>query len=230
MSGESPAGILAHRFFQCPDMSSTEHQPLIEVDLAKLRPTQITAGFAEVAKKRADWALLPKKGRRALLESHWFPAVLGPNGRRYIVDHHHLGMALLQEGVERVSVMLLADLSYLAPTVFWRVMEQRSWAHPFDQKGERRAYDAIPGRIPRLIDDPYRSVAGLLRGAGGYAKDTAPFAEFLWADYLRQHITLAQIDRSMELAVREAQGLAKSPLARYLPGWSGAMPPTAATR
>ena len=208
-------------------MSATEHHPLIEVDLAKLRPTQITAGFAEVAKKRAEWAGLAKKARRTLLESHWFPAVLGPRGRHHIVDHHHLGMALLQEGVERVSVMLLADLSYLAPAIFWRVMEQRNWAHPFDQAGERRVFDDIPTRISQLVDDPYRSLAGLLRGAGGYAKDTSPFAEFLWADYLRQHITLAQISKSMEIAVREALGLAKSPLARYLPGWSGVTPPAA---
>lgn len=206
-------------------MSANEHHHLIDVDLNKLRPTQITAGFAEVALKRAEWARLAKKARRELLASHWFPAVLGPRGRYHIVDHHHLGLALLQEGVERVSVMMLADLSYLAPAIFWRVMEQRNWAHPFDQAGERRNFDAIPTRIQQLVDDPYRSLAGMLRGAGGYAKDTSPFAEFLWADYLRPHITLAQIGKSMDVAVREALGLAKSPLARYLPGWSGVTPP-----
>jgi hypothetical protein len=211
-------------------VSANEHHHLIEVDLDKLRPTQITAGFAEVALKRAEWARLAKKARRDLLESHWFPAVLGPRGRYHIVDHHHLGLALLQESVQRVSVMVLADLSYLVPAIFWRVMEQHNWAHPFDQAGERRGFDAIPTRISQLLDDPYRSLAGLLRGAGGYAKDTSPFAEFLWADYLRQHITLAQISKSMDTAVREALGLAKSPLARYLPGWSGVTPPATAAK
>ena len=61
-------------------MSANEHHPLIEVDLAKLKPTQITAGFAEVAQKRAEWGRLAKKARRDLLKSHWFPAVLGPRG------------------------------------------------------------------------------------------------------------------------------------------------------
>jgi hypothetical protein len=211
-------------------MHTNEHHHLIDVDLDKLRPTQITAGFAEVALKRAEWARLAKKARRDLLKSHWFPAVLGPRGRYHIVDHHHLGLALLQESVERVSVMVLADLSYLVPAIFWRVMEQHNWAHPFDQAGERRGFDAIPTRISQLLDDPYRSLAGLLRGAGGYAKDTSPFAEFLWADYLRQHITLAQIGKSMDTAVREALGLAKSPLARYLPGWSGVTPPDTAAK
>jgi len=211
-------------------MAENPKHQLLPAEISKLKPTQMTAGFAEVARKRAEWAQLNKKARHALLTSHWFPAVLGPGERFYIVDHHHLGLALHEEGVETVSVMQLADLSYLAPAIFWRVMEQRNWAHPFDQAGERRAYDDIPARIPQLVDDPYRSVAGLLRGAGGYAKDTSPFAEFLWADYLRQHITLAQIEKSMDFAVREALGLAKSPLARYLPGWFGVTLPVGGTR
>jgi hypothetical protein len=205
-------------------MSRVEHLHLVEVDLVKLRPTQITAGFAEVAQKRSEWARMKSKARRSLLSSVWFPAVLGVRNRYHIVDHHHLGLALLEEGVKRVKVMVLADLSYVVPAIFWRVMEQRNWAHPYDQTGGRCSYEAIPARIPRLVDDPYRSLAGFLRAAGGYAKDTSPFAEFLWADYLRQHITREQIARSMDTAVREAMGLARSPFARYLPGWSGVTP------
>ncbi|MDP9043671.1 MAG: chromosome partitioning protein ParB [Pseudomonadota bacterium] len=206
-------------------MTPSEHSKLVDVALDQLRPTQMTAGFAEVARKRADWAALTKKQRHALLDSHWFPAVYGPGDRYYIVDHHHLGLALLQEGVKHIRVTVLADLSYLAMTIFWRVMEQRNWAHPFDATGRRRDFGTLPGRLRDLQDDPYRSVAGFLRGVGGYAKDTSPFAEFLWADYLRPHLTRKQIRTSMDAAVSEALGLARSPLARYLPGWSGSTPP-----
>jgi len=109
-------------------------------------------------------------------------------------------------------------------------MEQRNWVHPFDATGKRRPYTDIPTRITALVDDPYRSLAGMLRNAGGFAKDTSPFAEFLWADYLRPHITRAQIRKAIDVALREAQGLAKSPLARYLPGWSGVTVAPAAAR
>ncbi len=207
------------------------HHHFVDASLLDLHPTQMTAGFAEVAAKRREWGTLSKKNRKELLASHWFPAVLGPRGRSYIVDHHHLGLALLEEGVERVKLMVLEDLSYLAPTIFWRVMEQRNWVHPFDDGGKRRPYTDIPSRITELVDDPHRSLAGMLRSAGGFAKDASPFAEFLWADYLRPHIARGQIRKAMDVALREAQGLAKSPLARYLPGWSGAMPqPGAAGR
>ena len=37
--------------------------------------------------------------------------------------------------------------------------------------------------VAELIDDPFRSLAGELRRAGGFAKDTTPFSEFLWADF-----------------------------------------------
>ena len=168
-------------------MSLTEHHHLVEAELTKLRPTQMTAGYAEVALKRAEWSKLAPKARRNLLRSHWFPAVLGPGDRYHIVDHHHLGLALLQEGVERGNVMVLADFSYLTLPIFWRVMEQHNWAHPFDETGKRRDFSAVPERISDLVDDPYRSLAGMLRIAGGYAKDTSAFAEFLWADYLRPH-------------------------------------------
>jgi hypothetical protein len=205
-------------------MQSAAHHHFVEAQLLDLHPTQMTAGFAEVALKRREWAGLSKKARKELLSSHWFPAVLGPRGRSYIVDHHHLGLALLEEGVERVKLMVLDDFSYLVPAIFWRVMEQRNWVHPFDATGKRQPYTDIPARIPDLVDDPHRSLAGLLRSAGGFAKDASPFAEFLWADYLRPHISRGQIRKAIDVALREAQGLAKSPLARYLPGWSGVMP------
>jgi hypothetical protein len=211
-------------------MSTATHHHFVEARLLELHPTQITAGFAEVALKRREWAGLSKKNRKELLSSHWFPAVLGPRGRSYIVDHHHLGLALHEEAVERVKLMVLDDLSYLVPTIFWRVMEQRNWVHPFDAGGKRRPYSDIPARITDLADDPHRSLAGMLRSAGGFAKDAAPFAEFLWADYLRPHFTRAQIRKSLDVTLREAQGLARSPLARYLPGWSGATVPVAGKR
>ena len=211
-------------------MTPAAHHHFVESDILALRPTQMTAGFAEVALKRRDWATLSKKDRKQLLQSHWFPSVLGPRGRHYIVDHHHLGLALHEEGVESVKLAVLDDLSYLAPTVFWRVMEQRAWVHPFDETGKRQPYSDIPTRITDLRDDPHRSLAGMLRTAGGFAKDTSPFAEFLWADYLRPHVSRAQIRKDISLALREAQGLAKSPLARYLPGWAGVSVPMADLR
>jgi hypothetical protein len=126
------------------------------------------------------WKTLGKRARQAAIESHWFPAVLGPGGLHYITDHHHLGLALIEEGETRVNAMLLKDLSWLDDTIFWRIMEHNQWVHPFGPDGARREYAHLPQALTGLEDDPYRSLAGELRTAGGYAKDATPFSEFLW--------------------------------------------------
>jgi hypothetical protein len=85
-------------------------------------------------------------------------------------------------------------------------------------------FDEIPTSIARLIDDPYRSLAGNLRHVGGYAKDTTPFSEFLWADFLRSRIKRKAIEKDFAAALKKALNMAKSDDANYLPGWCGADP------
>jgi hypothetical protein len=203
---------------------STRNPSLARASLTQVRPTQFTVGRAEVARKADQWAALGKKRRKIEIEHHVFPAVIGPGGSYFIVDHHHLGVALLEEGIEEVFVTVLDDLSWLKPSVFWRTMEFRSWSHPYDSRGIRRDYRDMPPRLAELEDDPYRSLAGLVRAAGGFAKDQAPFVEFLWADFFRQHIAGRSLKRGFRRATREGLRLAQSSEARYLPGWSGKPP------
>ncbi len=214
---------------------STHQQHLVRVALADLHPTQITVGAAEVAVKRQQWAGLKRKARKHALAAHWFPAVKGPDGRYFIVDHHHLGLALHEEDVDTVWVMQLDDLSTVRGEAFWRVMEFHRWAHPYNEKGQRQGYDAIPSQVQKLRDDPYRSLAGFVREAGGYAKDAAPFAEFLWADFFRPLIPRKRLEKSVGQALpvealQQAVALARGPAARYLPGWTGVSPNLSAVR
>lgn len=100
-------------------------------------------------------------------------------------------------------------------------MDHHGWAHPYDEEGVRRDYKAIPKTVADLKDDPFRSLAGELRRAGGFAKDTTPFSEFLWADFLRRRIKRSSVEKDMTAAMKQALILAKSPNANYLPGWCG---------
>jgi hypothetical protein len=194
---------------------------LVKGKLIHLHPTQITVGKAEVERKRSMWQSLGKKERAAALESHWFPTILGPNDRHYIVDHHHFGLALLEEGVKNVWLMVLKDLSWVEQGVFWNVMSHHQWTHPYDGTGARRDYDLIPNHIEKLLDDPYRSLAGEVRCAGGYAKDVTPFSEFLWADFFRSRIAVELIENDLHKSITKGVKLARTQEARYLPGWSG---------
>lgn len=195
-------------------------QHLIKVPLDELRPTQITVGLAEVAAKRREWQKLGKKARRMRHEP-WFPAVLGPKGRFYIVDHHHLGLALKEDGFDTAWLVVLKDYASLEIPRFWRVMEFQQWAHPYDAKGMRLDYAAIPKHLAELQDDPYRSLAGFVRRSGGYAKDSTPYSEFLWADFFRLHFSVKVLRNSLGQAVKKGIALARSDNASYLPGWTG---------
>ena len=118
-------------------------------------------------------------------------------------------------------VTVVADLHKLDKDAFWTVADHKSWVHPYDAGGVRVGFDAVPKRIEDLADDPFRSLAGELRRAGGFAKDTTPFSEFLWADFLRRNLKRKSIARDFTQSLEGALRLAKSPEAGYLPGWCG---------
>lgn len=205
-----------------PSISSTREPILRPVPIAELRPTQITVGMREVSARRKHWkAQSTGKKRAAFLQKHLIPVILGSGDKHYILDHHHLALALHQEGLDEMYVTVVADLSALDKKTFWFVLDHHNWMHPFDHKGIRRSYDAIPRSVRELRDDPYRSLAGELRRLGGFAKDTTLYSEFLWADFLRKRIDMRLIERDFPLALRSAFKLAKGKEAEYLPGWCG---------
>ncbi len=194
------------------------------VDILQLRPTQITVGMREVEAKRQGWRAKHGKKAAEFLGKHMIPVVRGPHDRHYIIDHHHLTRALYDEGVKHVLVTVVADLSMVDRDTFWTVLDHRNLMYPFDDRGRRRSYKDLPKSVRGLVDDPMRSLAGELRRAGGFAKDTTPFSEFLWADFLRRRIKRRVVERDFDRAVALAVKLAKSREAIYLPGWCGPEP------
>ncbi|HEX4051959.1 MAG TPA: ParB-like protein [Steroidobacteraceae bacterium] len=191
------------------------------IPLLELRPTQITVGKREVDAKRKAWRRHPERERSDFLGKHLIPVVCGPKEQYYIIDHHHLALALHREGVREVAITVVADLRRLPRTAFWIFLDNRGWLHPFDAEGNRRSYARLPRRITDLVDDPYRSLAGELRLRGGFAKDTTPFSEFLWADFLRRRIGQRLVTQHFGRALSRALRLAKAEQASYLPGWCG---------
>ncbi|MDB5395932.1 MAG: putative ParB-like nuclease [Rhodospirillales bacterium] len=191
------------------------------VALADLRPTQMTVGFREVAEKRRSWRERPDDKGAAFLGKHMIPVIAGPKGRHFVTDHHHLARALLEEGIKNVLINVVADLSKVDRESFWVVMDCRGWCHPYDSDGIRRTFADIPQAVSDLQDDPFRSLAGELRRTGGFAKDTTPFSEFIWADFLRRKIKRTAIEKDFNGALASALTLAKTKDAGYLPGWCG---------
>jgi hypothetical protein len=186
-----------------------------------LYPTQLTVGMLEVEVKRNRLMKLSPDEREAFLEAHPMPAVIGPDFGLYITDHHHLARAAFDARVKEAFCTVEADFSALRPKRFWAEMEKRSWVHPLDENGVRHTYHHLPGSLKKLVDDVYRSLAGFVRDAGGFRKTDAAFVEFIWADFFRRNVAVEDVITDFRAAVRRAKRLAKSPLAKRIPGYTG---------
>jgi hypothetical protein len=188
------------------------------VQMTDLVPTQMTVGMREVEMKRQRWR--EKHSHRAVsyLGRHQPPVIVGPDDRYYLIDRHHLTLALHKEGIWQLPVLIVANMSGLSSDEFWKTLEVRNWTHPFDDQGQRRSYDSMPASLDQLIDDPFRSLAGAFKRAGGYAKSKEPFTEFSWANFLRTRIPLEMIEYHFDHALALAMNVAHSAEAAVLPG------------
>ena len=97
---------------------------------------------------------------------------------------------------------VIANLSALDADAFWTVMDNRNWMHPFDHGRPPLPLPRHSKSVTELVDDPFRSLAGELRRAGGFAKDTTPFSEFLWADFLRRR---SSVKRSSKTSITRSR-------------------------
>lgn len=192
-----------------------------DASIHDLHPTQLTLGLAEVRKRAKAMRQLAPGDLRSLLQSKPVPHVLGPGGRIYIIDHHHLCRALLEVGHERVILgTQLEDWSDLDLKSFWARMEAHSYCWPIDMNGNRRPYSRIPPHIRELTDNPWRTLARSIRGTA-YSNEDTPFQEFKWGDYYRSFMTQRLLECDSELAMELAVKLSHIDEAHDLPGFIG---------
>lgn len=186
-----------------------------------LRPTQIAVGWRLMKWKVKDLRKLDRKPQELvdfILENP-IRVVLGPGGKAYVIDHHHLALALAREKFRTAPVVVESDLSGLAATDFWSEMQVRRWVHLFDGWGRARTVADLPAALDGLEDDPYRSLAGFVRYHGGFRKTAEPYMEFQWADYFRPQVKRSLVEGEFDRALKKALTLAHLPAARNLPGY-----------
>jgi hypothetical protein len=191
-----------------------------EAPLKDLHPTQLTVGLIVVQDKKKRLASLSSTEQHSYMKEHPLPAIIGPQQRLYITDHHHLGRAALEAGVQTGFLQVDEDLSKSNLDAFWKEMNENQWVHPLDENGVRHFYSTIPDRLDKLVDDVYRSLAGYVRDGGGYDKTPTAFAEFIWADYFRRNIAIETVRADFHTAVQAGISLAHSRWAKHIPGYN----------
>lgn len=190
----------------------------------ELRPTQLAVGMQEVRQKATVLAGLSPKKLDDFLAENAFAIVKGPGGDSFIIDRHHLACALHEIGVRAVYSYVLRDYSYMSTDQFWAKLAKNEWVRPIDEYGRPHPYGDIPCHVYDLGNDVYRSLAGALLKSGDVIKTRVPYAEFAWADFLREKVPRLIVESDMPRAVSIARPAVHSEAAAHLPGYQPGAP------
>lgn len=206
---------------QFPDAGSSELEvgETYRVDVLALRPTQFTAGILEAELRSKKLEDMSKRERRGYLERKAGRAILGPNHELWLIDGHHVALAVHMAGFRKMLVSIEYDWSNYSNQAFLDRM--RRFNKFFLYENGKGPLD--PRRLPRSVlglrNDPYRTLAWRVQKAGGFRETSAPFAEFKWADFFRNRIPLREVNRAPKRSLTQALQLASSADAQHLPGY-----------
>lgn len=202
-------------------------------DLGSLRPLQGAVGMEEVGDKAKD--IGSGKKTRHHLAYDPIKIVRGPNGL-YVTDHHHGALAWLKAGQKMGTCQIQFDTISTEPTQFWADLKAKKLVRLANEKGESITETQLPTKLMDLPDDPYRTLAWMVRKKDGFCRalmqGNTEFAEFKWADWFRKRpeLPLDKVKASPKNMRAKALELAKDPtkandpLAASLPGYRGDKP------
>lgn len=213
LSGQTLAIVLK----DCQNTAKLKSVCLMEVE--DLHPTQFSVGSVavECKKKKIEKKYEKDKLEKYLAsESRHVPAAVGPDGKFYITDRHHLTTAVYRAKEsdwrgkkQKVYVTIIANFhgTGISMEEFWNIMAMQKYVWPYD--GEGKIVSDFGDKLPEmdmgdLKDNPYRTLSRWTRESCGYIKkgkgqclalkatDEEPadsyFLEFHWAKFLRAQL------------------------------------------
>lgn len=200
--------------------SAAVHE-VCQLNLTQAHPTQFAVGELEVNAKVKKFKKMSASEISQYASEHQGLVVIGPGNTLYLADGHHIAAALLKVNKETMPVEVAANLSTLSETDFEKNMLANHWTWLLDENGKSgKTFSQLPTHVADLGNNLYRSLAWLVRKAGGYSKTSELWTDFLWSEYFRAHITIADKDTDMEKATKEALKIVHSPDAKDLPGYT----------
>jgi hypothetical protein len=204
----------------------------MKVKLSSLVPTQSSVGIHQVQMKAKKIQNMKDHVVKQYLHDRPVPVVTDRNGKFYLIDRHHLCSACILIDIKKVKIILVADFSDTKnDEEFWDRMYENKYVLLQDSHGILITYDMLPKTLKELSNDPYRSLAGLVRDAGIIKKVNIPFSEFTWAAFFRKHFEEEVVNEmisdkteqhsSQLSSFKTAIRLAQSDYAKDIPGYIG---------
>lgn len=197
---------------------------LLEVPVARLQPTQLCVGLAEVRHRRADFTGETAKDRRRYLRTKPVPLVRNATGELWMLDRHHRLCGLIAVDPDATAfgyVVLELDLEERRDVL--EVLLHLGWLYLHDARGQGpQPAGRLPTGLHDLLDDPYRSLVWALKQEKLIkAAPLIPFHEFRWGAWLRSRSLPPFNSLRLEPALPAARALVRSRAASQLAGWIG---------
>lgn len=196
-------------------------------DMAKypildLMPTQAWVGKRLIDDKQEKLEYMEDDELKEYLKENPVPVILAPNGKYYMIDHHHLAEAARRVGRKKIYIELRHDWSSMkSMDAFWERMKEKNYVFLFDEDGKPIKVKDLAKSVARMRDNPYRSLAYYVRETGGYRKTKEPFPEMRYAILLKQNVKIEKGPYGFQKVIAEGYTLARSPKAKDLPGYIG---------
>src|SRR6185312_8525230 len=168
--------------FLCLQLMARAEAPvaLRMMAVSEIRPTQFSVGRREVERRANKLRAMSDSALDRFLAGKPVKGVLGPGGKFFAVDGHHLALAAKKAGIKSVYVQILGDFSDLSRAEFWRKMDKKGWLYLLKQGRGPLTPRSLPRTLSQMTDDPYRSLASAVRRLGGFEKKHEHFSEFQW--------------------------------------------------
>ena len=197
---------------------------LTKVRIEELAPTQGCIGRFEVQLKADRFRLMSAADVHGYLRDKAdrgkpVELVKGPK-RFFVVDGHHTLSAILEAtALRELDLDVVDDLGeHDEPKALWAAMQEEGWVYDRVQ-GEEVSPLEFPPRLESLADDPFRTMAWLLRKMGAFDDLREPYQEFRIGDFLRQHMVFEPVHlHEYELATIRGFELLRSGVAKEAVG------------
>lgn len=194
----------------------------VKVNPHHLYPTQFCLGYKEITYKEKNILKMNKSRYEEYLKEKITPAVIGPYGKIYIIDHHHHARSLINLHKTEILIEVIANCEELTPEQFKEYMIAKKYVNLYNAQGKSEEFEKLPQNLIEMQHDFFRSLAWAVREENGFKKvDEIPFFEFRWGEFFRSYITEKLVAEEFKLATMVALKLALSDKAQNLPGFLG---------
>lgn len=208
-------------------MKADDFKDVCTSHISNIHPSQFAIGSYSIKYKSGkiekEWA---ENELTKYIKEEVNPAVFGPDHKIWIIDGHHFHYSLFKanipEDLKRSYIEIIADFRNKSEKKFQAYMIKNQYVFLKDQKFNDIKFKELPNTVGSLRNNPYRSLAWIVRKHEGFDKSDTPFAEFMWGEFYKNNgIKLEkrfEADRDAD-KLKEAISLSSTEEASYLPGF-----------